>query len=279
MTVLASSVLGQSGQAVGSFLPRLGGALALLIIGLLLVRLLSRLVVKALQGLNLDDLAERAGVNRVLERAGLGSSLAELTGRAVRIAASVVVIFAALSLLGLQFLSQSLNQGVLLLPKLLLAAALVLAGVVLAGVARERVDRLTYQLDLPVPLGGVAQATVLAVSGIIAASQIGVPTLVLLILIAILLSGAAATLALAFGLGGRDAARALSAGRYLRHDYEVGQEIGFDEVRGRIVAIENISTIVDTEDGRSVRVPNHLLMQTVVTVYAPRGHRQAENVA
>ncbi len=269
MTIFSSSILGQAGQALGSFLPRLGGALALLIIGLLLVRLLSRLLIKALQGLNLDDLAQRAGVNRVLERAGLGSSVAELTGRAVRIAASVVVIFGALSLLGLQFLSQSLNQGVLLLPKLLLAAALVLAGVVLAGVARERVDRVTYQLDLPVPLGGVAQATVLAVFGIIAASQIGVPTLVLLILIAILLSGAAATLALAFGLGGREAASALSAGRYLRHDYEVGQEIGFDEVRGRIVAIENVSTIVDTEDGRSVRVPNHLLMQTVVTVYAP----------
>ncbi|MDQ6606268.1 MAG: mechanosensitive ion channel family protein, partial [Actinomycetota bacterium] len=78
---------------------------------------------------------------------------------------------------------------------------------------------------------------------------------------------AAATLALAFGLGGRDAARALSAGRYLRHDYTIGQEIGFGDVRGRVTAIENISTVLDTGDGRSIRVPNHLLMQTVVTVY------------
>jgi small-conductance mechanosensitive channel len=268
MTILTASVLGQAGQALGSFLPRLGGALALLIIGLLLVRLLCRLLVKVLQGFGVDDLAERGGVHRVLERAGLGDSLARLTGRAIRTAASVVVIFAALSLLGLQFLSQSLNQGVLLLPKLLLAAALVLAGVVLAGFARERVDRVTYQLDLPVPLGGVAQITVLVIFGIIAAAQIAVSTLVLLILIAILLGGAAATLTLAFGLGGRDAARALSAGRYLRHDYAVGQEIGFGDVRGRITAIENISTILDIEDGRAVRIPNHLLMETVVTVYA-----------
>lgn len=35
----------------------------------------------------------------------------------------------------------------------MIAAALILAGVVLAGFARERVDRLTYQLDLPIPLG------------------------------------------------------------------------------------------------------------------------------
>jgi len=269
MTVLVTSIFGQAGQQLGSFLPRLGGALALLVIGLLLARLLSRVLVKTLRGLGLDKLSERGGVHRVLERAGLGGSLAQLTGRAIRIALTVVVIFAALSLLGLQFLSQSLNQGVLLLPKLLLAAALVLAGVVLAGFARERVERLTYQLDLPVPLGAVAQITVLAIFGIIAAAQIAISTLVLLILIGILLGGAAATLALAFGLGGRDAARALSAGRYLRHDYAIGQEIGFGEVRGRVTAIENISTVLDTGDGRSIRVPNHLLMETVVTVYQP----------
>ncbi len=267
MKITAVSVLGQAGQALGGFLPRLGGAVALLVIGVLLVRLLSRLLIKAMQGLGLDDLAERGGVNHVLERGGLGRSLAEVIGRAIRIALTLVVIFAALSLLGLQFLSQSLNQGVLALPKLLIAAALILAGVVLAGFARERVDRLTYQLDFPVPLGRLAQITVLAVFAIIAAEQIAISTSILLILIAILLASAASTFALAFGLGGRDVARALSAGRYLRHDYTIGQEISFGDIRGRITAIESTSTILDAGDGRSLRIPNHLLMETVVTTH------------
>jgi len=266
MKITAVSILGQAGQALGGFLPRLGGAVALLVIGVLLVRLLSRLLIKAMQGLGLDDLAERGGVNHVLERGGLGRSLAEVIGRAIRIALTLVVILAALSLLGLQFLSQSLNQGVLALPKLLIAAALILAGVVLAGFARERVDRLTYQLDFPVPLGRLAQITVLAVFAIIAAEQIAISTSILLILIGILLASAAGTFALAFGLGGRDVARALSAGRYLRHDYTIGQEISFGDIRGRITAIESTSTILDAGDGRSLRIPNHLLMETVVTI-------------
>ncbi len=267
MTPLASSVFGQAGQALGGFLPRLGGALALLIIGVLLARLLSRVLIKAMQGLGLDDLAQRGGVSEVLQRAGLGPSLAQVVGRAVRIALTLIVIFAALSLLGLQFLSQSLNQGVLVLPKLLIAAALVLAGVVLAGFARARVERVAYQLDLPVPLGALAQVTVLVIFGIIAAAQIAVSTLVLLILIGILLGGVVGTFTLAFGLGGRDVARALSAGRYLRHDYEIGQEIGFADVRGRITNIESTSTMLDAGDGRTLRVPNHLLMDSIVTVY------------
>jgi small-conductance mechanosensitive channel len=267
MTLLAVSILGRAGESLGSFLPRLGGALALLLIGVLLVRLVARLLVKAMQGVGLDDLAERGGVHDALDRAGLGRSLARVIGRAIRIALTLVVIFAALSLLGLQFLSQSLNQGVLVLPKLLIAAALVLGGVVLGGFARERVDRLTYQLDFPVPLGRLAQITVVTIFAIIAAAQIAISTLVLLILIGILLSGAAATFALAFGLGGREVARALSAGRYLRHDYAEGQDISFGDVRGRITTIESTSTVLDAGDGQSLRVPNHLLMETVVTIH------------
>src|SRR5205823_3345608 len=93
---------------------------------------------------------------------------------------------------------------------------------------------LTYQMDFPVPVGQLAQIAVLAIFGIIAAAEIGISTQILLVLIAVLLAATAGTFTLAFGLGSRDVARSLSAGRYLRHDYEVGQDIGFGEVRGRI---------------------------------------------
>jgi small-conductance mechanosensitive channel len=278
LTTVPASILGQSGQQLGSFLPRLGGALALLVIGLIAARLICRLLVRVMQGLGLDSLADRWGVSDVLDSAGLGRSLARVVARALRLALSLVVIFAALSQLGLQFLSQSLNQGILVLPKLLIAAVLVLAGVVLAGLARERVDRASYQLDFPIPLGRVAQMTVLSVFGIIAAAQIAVSTLVLLILIAILLGGVAGTFMLAFGLGGREVARALSAARYLRHDYAVGDEISLGDVRGQITSIESTSTVLDVGDGRSVRVPNHLFAQSIVTVYArPPSAGSAEN--
>lgn len=268
MSWLNASILGQAGEGLGGFIPHLGGAIALLIIGLIVVRLLSRALAKLMQAAGVDDLATRGGVTRVIQQAGLGDSLAAVIARAIRIALSVVVIFAALSLLGLQFLSDSLNKGIQELPKLLIAAVLVLAGVVLGGFARERADRLSTQMDLPIPLGRIAQVSVLAVFGIIAAAQVAVSTLVLLLLVGVLLAGVTGTFALAFGLGGRDVARAMSAGRYLRHDYRLGQEIGFADTRGTITAIEPSSTTLDPGDGTRIRVPNHLLFETIVTIYA-----------
>jgi small-conductance mechanosensitive channel len=267
MTPLATSVLGQAGEALGAFLPRLLGAIALLLIGLLITRLLTRLLLRALQAAKVDALAERGGVTTVLQTSGLGTSLAALIARAIGIFLTIVVVFAALSLLGLQFLSVSLNQAILALPRIFIGAALVLAGIVVAGAARQRTDRLTYQLDFPVPVGHIVQIAVLGLFGILAAEEIGISTSVLLVVIAVLLAAVSGTFTLAFGLGSRDVARALSAGRYLRHDYRVGQEIAFGDVRGRITRIHGTSTLLDAGEGRSIRVPNHLLIDSVVTIY------------
>jgi small-conductance mechanosensitive channel len=267
MMPLASSVLGQAGQALGAFLPRLLGAIALLMIGLLITRLLARVLLRALLAAGVDRLAERGGVTTMLQTSGLGPSLAALVARAVRIFLTIVVIFAALSLLGLQFLSASLNQAILALPRIFIAACLVLGGAVVAGAARHQTERLTYQLDFPVPAGQITQITVLAVFGILAAEEIGISTAVLLVVIAVLLAAVSGTFTLAFGLGSREVARALSAGRYLRHEYRVGQEIGFSDVRGRITRIHSTSTLLDAGGGQSIRVPNHLLIESVVTIY------------
>ncbi len=62
--------------------------------------------------------------------------------------------------------------------------------------------------------------------------------------------------------------RSVSAGRFLRHDYRVGQEIAFGDVRGGISRFHTTSTMLDAGEGRSIRVPNHLLIDSILTIYA-----------
>jgi len=109
--------------------------------------------------------------------------------------------------------------------------------------------------------------TVVSVFAITAAAQVAVSTAILMVMVGILLSGAAATLALAFGLGGRDVARELSAGRFVRTAYSEGQVISIADVRGEIVSMETAMTVLRTPDGETVRVPNNLLLNSVVRVH------------
>jgi hypothetical protein len=142
-----ASVLDRAGNSLGDFLPQLAGAFVLVVVGLLVARLVGRLVRRGLLAVGLDEFATRWRITDTLVQARLQPSLAGIIGAAVRITLSVITAFAALTLLGLQPLSQSLNEAVLFLPNLLAALALLLAGVVLAGLARDRVDRFTYQMD------------------------------------------------------------------------------------------------------------------------------------
>jgi small-conductance mechanosensitive channel len=263
--LVPATILDEAGNQLGGFIPRLGGALLLLLVGIVVARVFARLLRRGLRMAGLDSTSERWGVADVLERAGLGRSLSHVIAVAVRISLTVVVVFAALSLLGLQFLSQSLNEGVLFLPKVLAALALVLIGVVLAAFVRDRVDRTATQWDLPIPLGPVAQGVVLAIFFITAATQLTISTALLMVLVAIFLAAVAAPFAIAFGLGGRDVARSLSAGRYVRAAFDEGQVIRVDDIRGRVERIEPSATVLRTET-ETIRVPNHVLIERTVVI-------------
>jgi len=265
MTLLVAGILEQASRELGGFLPRLVGALVLLVVGIFVARLVARLLARALAAIGTDSLAERWGIHDALDGAGLPRSLVTVLRTAIRVGLTLVVIFAALSLLGLEFLSESLNQAVLLLPKLLIAAALVLAGVVLAGMARDRLDRVTDQMELPVPLGLFAQITVIAVFGITAAAQIAVSSAILLVLVAIVLAAALGSMGLAFGLGGREVAAGLNAGRIVSSSYSLGQTVEVQGVRGEIVGFEPVATLIKTSRG-TVRLPNHVLVAEPVLV-------------
>ena len=262
-----ATILDRAGDSLGGYLPRLGGALLLLVAGLLVAALIRRALVKLLRAAKVDELGEHWGVHDILESLGLERSLSVLIARAVRIALVVVVLFAALSLLGLEFLSDSLNAVILFLPRVFVALALLVAGIAIGQIARRQVDRLAGQMDLPGPVGALTEALIIGVFAVTALAQLGIPTQVLMLLAGILLGAVALTLALAFGIGGRDTAREVSARRYVEGSFAVGDDVSVAGTRGRVTAIEATGTVLETEAGDRVRVPNSQLIASLVTLH------------
>jgi small-conductance mechanosensitive channel len=262
---MIASVVDRAGEQLGDFLPRLGGALILLIAGLLIAALLGRLVRAVLDRAGLDRLAERLGAGETLTRAGLGTSVSRLVGVAVRLSISVIAVFGALSLLGLEFLSDSLNQGILYIPRLLSAVVLVLLGLILGALARVRVERTAAQMDFPVALGPAVQAVIVVLAVLCAAVQLGIAIGTVTELVQIILAAVGLTVALAFGLGGRELGRALSATRYARADFAVGQTIRVGDLRGTIARIDSAATTL-TAGAERIRIPNNVLVEGVVIV-------------
>jgi hypothetical protein len=264
---MIATVLDRAGDQLGDYLPRVLGALVLLVVGLLIAILVGRLVRGALVRAGLDRFADRSGTNELLTQAGLGNSLSALIGTAARLTVVIVVCFAALTLLGLALLSSSLNAGILFIPRLFTALALVLIGIVLGAFVRAWLERTSAQLDFPVAIGPVAQVLVIVLFGLCAAVQIGVTVAPLTAIATVLLGAIAVTLALAFGLGAREIARSLTSGRYARADFDVGQMIRVGDVRGEIVRIDGAATTLKAGE-ETIRIPNSVLVERIVVIEA-----------
>ncbi|MBA3330764.1 MAG: mechanosensitive ion channel [Actinobacteria bacterium] len=266
-----AGILDRAGDSFGESLPRLLGAVLLVIVGLVVAAAIGATIRRSLVAVGFDRAAERYGAHDALARMGLERSLSGLVARAIRVALVVVVILAAVSILGLGALNEALNEAVLFLPKLFAALALVLIGFILSQFIDDWVRRITDQMGLSGPLPQLAQGAVLALFGLTALAQLGIPTQILTAIVGVLVVAGALTVALAFGLGGRDVARQISAGRSVRGTFRIGQRVTVGAVSGEIVAIESAATLVRADTGDTVRVPNQLLVESIVIVHGGGG--------
>lgn len=115
---------------------------------------------------------------------------------------------------------------------------------------------------------GLRSAILIAVA-LLALGQLGVDTTVLTLAAAALLFGTATALALLIGLGGRDLAREVAAGRYLRRLVRPGDHVETPQHSGRISALHPATAELATGPGGTVHVPNTLLLSGTIRVSRP----------
>lgn len=268
MIVQPLNLVGTLTDSVGSFLPKLGAAIAVLVIGLILIRFVCRAVSRGLDAAGFDRLGDRLGVTESFKKLGLGASLSATVTKVLRMILTIVVVIIAVGLLGVSSLQQTINEALLFIPKLLVAIVILAAAVAVGGWARKRVEQSADQMDLRGPLGLVTEIVVIVAFGLVAAAQIGIPTQILVVLVAVALGGAALAAALAFGLGSTGVARQISAGRYLGGVYRPGQRLRMGDTEGEIVRLDSTACVIRTTDGHELRIPNQQMLETQVTVVA-----------
>jgi small-conductance mechanosensitive channel len=106
--------------------------------------------------------------------------------------------------------------------------------------------------------------TIVAVSALLAAAQLGLETYVVVLLAVVVLATVGLVTALALGQGLALLASNIAAGRYVQDGTEVGDVISVDGVEGTIEELGYASITVRSEDGHLYRIPNRALLENVV---------------
>jgi hypothetical protein len=205
---------------VGSYLPRLAVALAVAIVGWLVAKAVRFAAVRMLRALNFHVLTERAGVDSFLQQGGTTKDTTDVFGALIYWVVILVALIIAFNGLGLTQVTELLTRVLLFLPKLLVGLLVIILGAYFGRFVGQAV--LTYCRNIGITdadlLARIAQYTIVVFVVLIAIDQLDLGGILVQQTFLILLAGLVFALALAFGLGGREAAAALLERWFPRND-------------------------------------------------------------
>ena len=191
-----------------AYLPVLLGALIILIVGWIVAKAIRRLVDWLLKAVRFDTLADKAGVSEIISRGGLKITARQVVSGLVYWLVIIMVLVMTVNALGLPNTSDVLASLFAYITNVIAALLVLVVAMFLAGFVSGIVRIAAGNAKLPKPelLAGISRWAIIIFALTIALAQLGIATLLVTTTFNIILGGIVLALALAFGLGGKDAA-------------------------------------------------------------------------
>jgi hypothetical protein len=191
-----------------AYLPILLGALLILIVGWLIAKAIRRIVDWLLNALHFDTLADKAGISEVLKKGQMKTNARGIISGLVYWLIMIMVLVMTVDALGLPKASDVLASLFAYVPNVIAALLVLVVAMFLASFVSGIVRVAAGNANLPKPeiLAGITRWAIIIFAVTISLVELGVAPLLVTTTFNIILGGIALALALAFGLGGKDAA-------------------------------------------------------------------------
>lgn len=198
-------------QSIGAFMPKLLGAILLIIIGALFAKGAEVLVRRILEFFGVNKLKKNKNVNQTLKKTGLDLDFVNIAGRVSFWVIILIFAMAIAEVLELGAMRDVLRELLSYLPSVLAAAIVLTVTIAGARLVRDAVSAGLSHLsvDYAGTIATVSQWAIIVFGTLMTLDQLGFDTTILAANITLIVGGVVLTLTLAFGLGGRELAAKL----------------------------------------------------------------------
>jgi small-conductance mechanosensitive channel len=189
-----------------NYLPQILGAIVVLVVGYIIAKILDKVITKLLRKATLDARLTSNSGGRFAEKVSPGGSPSRLVGGVVFWVIMLFVISSAIGTLNIPALTGFMNLVLSYLPNVLAALLIFIVAAAVAGA----IGGLAHRTMGDTPTGRIvhtgAPALVMAIAIFMILTQLGIAPVIVTATYIALIGAIALGSALAFGLGGRDAA-------------------------------------------------------------------------
>ena len=266
-TQLITDSLSSFGQQFMGALPRIIAALAILLIGWIIARVLRGVVAKVLDLAKFDELADKIEATAMLEKGNITAKPSSIVSRFAYWIVMLLVFITATNSLGWTVVSEKLGDLIDYLPKLFTAGIIFAIGIWIATFIRGIISAATSSMG--VSTGNIISsfifyflATMITLTSL---QQAGINTDIITSNIFIILGAVLVAGGIAYGFAARELLTNILSGYFSRSKYEIGQRIRINDVEGEITHLDNISVTVQTANDMVV-VPIKKLVENDVHI-------------
>ncbi|MEE8131532.1 MAG: hypothetical protein V3T98_00575 [Candidatus Paceibacterota bacterium] len=201
---VASSLIDLWNSVIG-FAPELIGAFTILILGIIIAPIFGGIVKRLVKLTKIDTLSEKTGLTSTFENLGLRFTFSSVIGKLVKWFFLIAFLIAAMDVLGWASVTGFLKEIMLYIPNVVVAIIIIAIGLIASRFVQKAVVtglKTTGSIKNPELLGNIARWALVVFASLAALLQLGVAER----LIEILFAGVIITLAISFGLGGKEKA-------------------------------------------------------------------------
>jgi hypothetical protein len=173
-----------------------------------IAKLVRGLVSRLLTAIRFEAIAQKAGIPKILSKGGIKLTARQMISALAYWLVMIMVLVMVVNALGLTVASQLLEGLLAYIPNVIAAIFVLVLGMFLGNIVSGIVRTAASNANLPKPqmLGNISQWAILIFAATISLRQLGIAPLLVTTTFNILFAGICLALALAFGLGGKDAA-------------------------------------------------------------------------
>ncbi len=249
-------------------IPNLIKALAILLIGYIIAKVLAKIVRKLLVSIGADSLAERLNDIDLISKSNLRIVPSVLFSKLLYYLLMLVVLMASADALGIESVSELMNSIVNYLPKALSAFLVLLLGIFIADFVKKIVLATCQSLGIPAAkLIANAVFYFLFLNVImITLKQAELQTAFMENNISIILAGIIFAFSIGYGLASRPLMANLLSAFYNKDRIRIGDVLTVENVKGEVIAIDSTTLTLQT-DSTKVIIPLSKLSQEKFAIH------------
>lgn len=246
--------LAAMGRDVALALPKIVGALIILLVGWLVTKIVLFVLGKVLKLAKMDTLSDKINEMDLFGKGDFKIDIIKVILGFVKWLLLLVFLIVAADILSWEIISTEIGNLLRYLPRLFSALALMMIGLYIGNFIKTTVKKLFDSLEF----GGSNLVSnmlfyiIVIFISITALNQAGIDTTIITNNITLILGSFLLAFAIGLGLGSRDIITDLLRSFYTRRTYAVGDKVVIGKNEGTIEAIENNTLTLLTKTGKFV---------------------------